>query len=304
MPAGCFIATCATGSFAAAWARGREHGLAWLPVRAEAGWLLIGPAVLPGMAGCPTCLARRRDGNRPDAAAVRDLTGQDGAAPGEPRLLPAVAALVAALAGDEAAQGFPRTRRGLLRVSAQTGAVTSHRLIPDPLCPDCGDRPADRPERLRLGSAPKPAPGVFRVRPLPADLEHRYVDAETGLLGSLGIDARGDLPTVVARRTPGRKGNESRHGYGRAFDPDSARTVAITEALERHAGTRPRGRRPVVRARYADIAATRLTRGPSACIPTAGMTSPASDTNGLRKTGNLPGSGATPSPPTGRYWSR
>ena len=231
---------------------------AWLPVRTEAGWVLIGPAVLPGVPGCPTCLRRRRDGNRADAAARRDLAERHGPLPAEQRLLPVVSTLVAALARDETARGFPRTRGGVLRVCARTGAVTSHRLIPDPLCPDCGDRPADRPEHLRLGSAPKPAPAVFRVRPLSDGLERRYVDAETGLLGSLRIGARGDLPTVVARRLPGRKGDESRHGYGRALDPRSARAVAITEALERHAGTRPRGRRPVVRARYADIASQAL----------------------------------------------
>jgi ribosomal protein S12 methylthiotransferase accessory factor len=165
-----------------------------------------------------------------------------------------VSALVATLAAEEAARGFPRTAGGLLRVSAQTGAVTRHRLMADPLCPDCGDRPADRPRQLRLGSAPKPSPSVFRVRELPADLEERYVDAETGLFGSLGTSARAEPLTAVARRMPGRGVHDSHHGYGRAFDAASAIAIAITEALERHAATRPRGRRPVVRARYADIA--------------------------------------------------
>ena len=254
VPEGCFIATSPTGSFAEARARGRNGRLAWLPVRAEAGWVLIGPAVRPGLPGCPTCLRMRRDDNRAGAAARRDLAERHGSRVGEPRLLPVVSALVAALAADEAARGFPRTAGGLLRVSAQTGAVTRHRLIADPLCPDCGDRPADRPGQLRLGRAPKPSPSVFRVRELPADLEERYVDAETGLLGSLGVNARAEPLTAVARRMPGHDGHGSHHGYGRAFDAVSAVAIAITEALERHTATRPRGRRPVVRARYADIA--------------------------------------------------
>jgi ribosomal protein S12 methylthiotransferase accessory factor len=253
-PDGCFIATSPTGSFAEAWARGRDHRLAWLPVRAEAGWVLIGPAVRPGLPGCPTCLRMRRDGNRAGTAARRELAERHGPRVGEPRLLPVVSGLVATLAAEEAARGFPRTAGSLLRVSTQTGAVTRHRLIADPLCPDCGDRPDDRPRQLRLHSAPKPSPSVFRVRELPADLEDRYVDAETGLLGSLGTNARTEPLTAVARRMPGHSGHDSHHGYGRAFDAASAIAIAITEALERHAAGRPRGRRPVVRARYADIA--------------------------------------------------
>lgn len=253
-PEGCFIATSLTGSFAEAWARARDRRLAWLPVRAEAGWVLIGPAVRPGLPGCPTCLRTRRDDNRAGTAARRELAERHGPRQGEPQLLPVVSALVATLAAEEAARGFPRTAGGLLRVSAQTGAVTRHRLIADPLCPDCGDRPADRPGQLRLGSAPKPSPSVFRVRELPADLEERYVDTETGLLGSLGTDTRAEPLTAVARRMPGRGVHDSHHGYGRAFDAASAIAIAITEALERHAGMRPRGRRPVIRARYADIA--------------------------------------------------
>jgi ribosomal protein S12 methylthiotransferase accessory factor len=252
-PDGRFVATGTGGSFARARARAVEHRLAWLPVQAEPGWVQLGPAVLPGLPGCPSCSRRRSDDNRPDAAASQDLTERDGAVCPEPRLLPVLSSLIVALAGAEVAGDFPRTRGGVLRICARTGAVTSHRLIPDPLCPDCGDRPADRPRHLRPGRAPKPAAGVFRVRELPADLEHRYVDAETGLLGSLGIDTRGEMPTVVARRSPARAGDDSRHGYGRAFDVASARAVAITEALERHAGTRPRGRRPLVRACYADV---------------------------------------------------
>lgn len=253
-PDGCFIATSVTGSFAEARARARDGLLTWLPVQAEAGWVLIGPAVRPGLPGCPTCLRIRRDGNRAGAAARRDLAERHGPRQRGPHLLPVVSALVATLAAEEAARGFPRTTGGLLRVSTRTGAVTRHRLIADPLCPDCGDRPADRPGQLRLSSAPKLSASVFRVRELPADLEERYVDAETGLFGSLGTDARAEPLMAAALRMPGRGGHDGHHGYGRAFDAASATAIAITEALERHAATRPRGRRPVVRARYADLA--------------------------------------------------
>lgn len=224
----------------------REQPLTVLPVRAEAGWVLIGPAVLPGLPGCQECLSRRRRDNRP--ADGQQLTSN------EPRMGHVAAAVLGALLADEVATGFSRTRLGVMRLCLRTGAVSRHRLIPDPLCPRCGNRPDDRPGRPWLAASPKPSPSVFRTRALPADLEDRYVDAETGLLGSTGVSVASELPTAVARRMPGRDGDESRHGYGRAFDADSAAAIAIVEALERHACMRPRGRRPVVRASYADVA--------------------------------------------------
>ncbi|MEU7003530.1 TOMM precursor leader peptide-binding protein [Nonomuraea sp. NPDC046570] len=228
----------------------RARGLPWLPVRVEEGWVLVGPAVHPAEPGCATCAARRRDGNWPHAAARRAL-GQ-----GRPNglLTPVLTATVAALVAGELGSGFARTRGALLRMSVRTGAITRHPLAPDPLCPDCADLPEDRPVRLCLGPSPKPDPKIFRTRPLPDGLEERYVDPETGLIGSMGVTIRGSLPTAVARLTPGRRGDDSRHGYGRAGDFRSARRTAIAEALERYAGARPRGRGGAVRARFADIA--------------------------------------------------
>ncbi|MCO6006961.1 TOMM precursor leader peptide-binding protein [Actinoallomurus purpureus] len=257
VPDGVFVVATDTEdaeTYAMARAYAREHGFAWLPVRADTGWVLIGPAVRPGVPGCPTCLWRRRDANRPDAAARRVLAERYGSGLGGGPLMPVLCEVVAALVRDEVTEGFRRTDGGLLRVSARTAAVTSHRLMADPLCPDCGNRPQDRPARLRLGSVPKPDPAVFRSGPLPVELERHFVDAEVGLIGSMGMERQGDLPTVVARLAPGRKGDTARHGYGRGFDVGSARRTAIAEALERYASARPRGRRPVVRAPYADIA--------------------------------------------------
>ncbi|MEV4252312.1 TOMM precursor leader peptide-binding protein [Spirillospora sp. NPDC049652] len=243
----------AVDPYALARAHAREHGLAWLPVEVESGWVMIGPAVLPGRPGCPTCLRRRRAGNRSDAAARRTLTEKHGPRSADRMLLPVVSSLVAALVADELAAAFPRTRDAVLKVSATSAAVTAHRLMADPLCPDCAQRTEDRPQVLDLDAAPKPDPATFRVRPLPDDLEERYVDPESGLIGSLGTSAGTVLPTAVARLDPGRKGTAGRHGYGRALDATSARRLATTEALERYAGTRPRGRLPV-QARYADVA--------------------------------------------------
>lgn len=226
-----------------------RDGTPWLPVRADAGWVLVGPAVHPSRPGCPACVQRRRDGNLPDAAARRALGRDDSG--GEP--LPVVSALVAALVREEAESGFARTAGALLRVSASTGAVTRHRVLPDPLCPDCAAPAEERPKRLTAAAAPKPDPARFRTRVLDDALEELYVDAETGLIGSVGVGAAGEVPWAVARLAPGRTGDDGRHGYGRARDVRSARLSAITEALERYSGVRSRGRRPV-RAAYSDVA--------------------------------------------------
>ncbi|WP_406314598.1 TOMM precursor leader peptide-binding protein [Streptosporangium sp. NBC_01639] len=245
------------GDYRAVRARAAEHRVPWLPVRVEAGWVLVGPATHPDEPGCPTCVARRRDGNRPGATARRALRARDGVAGPGGLLTPMVTCLIAAIVAAEVASGFPLTRGALLCVSVRTGALTRHPLAADPLCPHCGDLPEDRPVRLRLAAAPKPDLTVYRTRALPDDLAALYVDAETGLIGSTGIiSARGvpSLPVAVARLEPGRHGHDSRHGYGRTGDHRSALRTAITEALERYSCGRPRGRRVSVRARFADIA--------------------------------------------------
>ncbi|MGW2154529.1 TOMM precursor leader peptide-binding protein [Nonomuraea sp. NPDC001699] len=254
-PDGTFVVLADGGDddrYSLARAHAREHGLTWLPVRAESGWVLIGPAVTAGIPGCPACLGRRRDRNRSDATARRALAEQHEPRHVSDRLLPVVSSVIATLVAAELGNGFGRTHGGVLRVSVTGAAVTHHRLAADPLCPDCAQRPEDRPHTFDLGPAPKPGLGTFRIRPLPADLEGRFVDAETGLIASLGRAGQGNIPTAVARRDPGREGDESRHGYGRALDFASARRMAILEALERHATTLPRDRKPV-RAAYADI---------------------------------------------------
>lgn len=235
----------------------RAHGGAWLPVRAEPGWLLIGPTVGAGVPGCPTCVSRRRDANLPHAEARREMRERVTHDGGTLRPLPVVEALAAALVSHELESGFARTAGALLRVSLTTGAITRHRLLADPLCPDCGPRAPARPARMRIEAARKADPGRFRVRSLQDDLHELYVDPETGLFSSVTVEAGGAVPWAVAWRGHPGEGDDSSHGYGRARDVRSARLTAITEALERHTNTIPRGQGRV-RAAYADIADTAL----------------------------------------------
>lgn len=247
--------------------RAAERGVPWLPVRVEAGWALIGPSVRPGRPGCPTCVARRRAGNRPDALA-RDALRAKWAADLDSRpttlLTPLVSRTIAALVADEVRRlrhdpGAARTAGALLKVRLPTGAVRRHAFLPDPLCPDCGTRTDDGPHAGRYvpRPAPKPDPNTFRVGDITGrgdELERLFVDAETGIVQAVVAQERGGGPMAVARLSPSRTEHESHHGYGRSDDFASARATAIAEALERIAGIHPRGRRTTVRAAYADIA--------------------------------------------------
>ncbi|MFB9477383.1 TOMM precursor leader peptide-binding protein [Nonomuraea salmonea] len=242
-----------------------ERGVPWLPVRVEAGWVLVGPAVRPGRPGCPTCVARRRAGNRPDAPArdaLRAKWGGDLESRATTLLTPLVSRTVAALVAEEVRRlrrdpGSARTVGALLRVRLTSGAVRRHAFLPDPLCPECGVRADDGPQAGRYVPRPaqKPDPGTFRVGEIDgARLERLFVDAETGIVQAVVAQERGGGPMAVARLSPSRTEHESHHGYGRSDDFASARATAIAEALERIAGIHPRSRRTCVRAAYSEIA--------------------------------------------------
>ncbi len=244
-----------------------QRGMPWLPVRVEAGWVLIGPAVLSPDPGCPTCVARRRHGNRPDREAreiLRRRYRADIADTPNVLMTPLVANTVTALLTDELERlrkdrASARTRGALLCVSLRSAAFARHPVLPDPLCPRCAALPQDSPAaaRLRPRRLPKRDPSLLRLGELgsrQAELERLYVDAETGVIASLGSSSERGSPVAVARLVPALTTHDSHHGYGRAGDFRSAELTAVTEALERLAGTHPRGRRTAVRAAYADVA--------------------------------------------------
>ena len=154
-----------------------------------------------------------------------------------------------------------RTDGAILRLSVLDGSARRHRFLADPWCPWCADLPPDTGAGAIPGDRPLPkdkaSPG-FRLSDLrgrDAELRGRYVDAETGLIGSVATGSVGGMPTAVARLAPGRVGHESQHGYGRAADYRSAGLTALAEALERSSGERPGGRRTAVHGSYEQLAA-------------------------------------------------
>lgn len=256
-----------TGSYPALQRYAAQRRMPWLPVRVERGWVLVGPAVLSPDPGCPTCVQRRRRGNRPDSKAREILQrqyGADIAATPSVLVTPLVGNAVSALVTDELNRllkdrASARTRGALVRLSLRSAAVRRHLVLPDPLCPRCTALPEDNPASalVRPRHLPKRTPSLFRVgdlRSRQVELEGLYVDAETGVVASLGSTSRDGSPVAVARLAPARAVHDSQHGYGRADEFRSAKLTAVTEALERLAGPRPRGRRTAVRAAYVDVA--------------------------------------------------
>lgn len=175
-------------------ALGPDGAAAVLPVSTELGHVIIGPLTRPGRPGCWMCARLRRSRNHPE----RDLAvrrNQQALASRPSSWLTSFAAdAVAALVHDEitalVAGAGPRTESSFLRVSLADLTVRTHRVLPDPLCPVCGELPEDTAEAavLSLTQRLKAAPGAYRTRAV-ADaresLLSTYVDPEAGLVSEV-----------------------------------------------------------------------------------------------------------------------
>jgi ribosomal protein S12 methylthiotransferase accessory factor len=165
---------------------------------------------------------------------------------------------VAALTADEVRPGSGRTDGAVLYVDLESLAVSTHRFLPDPLCPVCGELPADSPEaaRITLRPRPKPASGGYRVCPLGEEelgrLRETYVDTETGLIRRVQTFASGGL-AVGAASMRTRWQPRAELSWGRTVRHRRSETVAVLEALERYGGMVPAGRRGMVRASFAEV---------------------------------------------------
>ncbi|MGH4024836.1 MAG: TOMM precursor leader peptide-binding protein [Pseudonocardiaceae bacterium] len=247
----------------------------WLPVRAELGRVVIGPAEIPATPGCAECLrlrtsrARQTQGKIDAVLAAhrerlftRPSTWLTGLAAG------LVAALVAAEVDRLAAGRTAWTSAATVCVDLDTLAVHRHRFLPEPLCPVCGDLPEDREElaELVLAARPKPGPDVHRVRSLAGELDALldiYVDAETGLIRQLKRGTQGGLVVAGALmpiRIPQAGGTRAggtqwavEPGVGRSRSYRTSELTGVLEALERYGGVEPGGKRTVVRGCFAGL---------------------------------------------------
>ena len=235
------------------------HGMSWLPVRTELGRTVIGPRYTPGVPGCVSCAELRRslaDDHYAVRQSVRDRYERLAEQP-SPWLTALTARTVAAVTTAEVCQ--PEHTRGALHyVDLDTLAVSTHRFLPDPLCPVCGAVPADSPEAARVVLRPrsKPAPGSYRIRHLGESdlrqLREIYVDEETGLIQRAHTFPSGSL-AVGAAAMRARWHPRSELSWGRTLRHRTSEVVAVLEALERYGGMAPGGRRCTVRASFAEV---------------------------------------------------
>ncbi|WP_283133921.1 TOMM precursor leader peptide-binding protein [Rhizohabitans arisaemae] len=230
----------------------------WLPVRVELGTVVIGPVVVDGVPGCPTCVRLRAVKARPDAQdrlRARRMYPERYEAD-ETRITAFGAGVVAELIAAEVRGG--ETGR-VLHVKLGSLDVSVHRFLPEPYCPDCGRLPDDGEEAavVVLRPRPKPDPGVYRVRDLRAEtdaLTANYVDVETGMIRGVQRTVYSTYPTIAAPMGLSETDDQTEMGFGRELDFHTAQVTAIAEALERYAGTRPGGKRTVVRGSYRELA--------------------------------------------------
>ncbi|WP_260636864.1 TOMM precursor leader peptide-binding protein [Streptomyces angustmyceticus] len=244
------------------WVTGTEPprpDMPWLPVRVELGLLVIGPATVPGRAGCARCARTRRQralGEDSPRAALLERHGDRLADRASPVLTTWACETAAALvASDLSAAAGRLTDRAVAFLSLTTMALDVHRFLPDPACAWCGGLPEDRPPVLMERPRPKLHPDVPRVRDLRADWDElvaRYVDGRTGLVRQL--DVRTDYPYPMVSAPLHLPGGEQEAGFGRDLDYAACARTALAEALERLGGARPGGRRTTVRSGYAAVA--------------------------------------------------
>ncbi|MEN3613810.1 TOMM precursor leader peptide-binding protein [Plantactinospora sp. ZYX-F-223] len=252
------------GDRAAVRAASTERRLSWLPVYTELGRVVIGPLERAGEPGCVDCAELRRRRNRLHSRAHEAVIAEN-----RPMLstrasawLTGLAAdVVAALVNDEIARlnrdpSAPRTRCALICLDLKTLEVTRHPFLPDPTCLVCADLPEDSAAAAGIVLQPrgKSAPDRYRTRTL---AEHQdslvatYVDPECGLIRLLARD--NNAGSVVAAAWMGLWDGATEGGYGRTRSYRSSELVSILEALERHGGMQPGGKRTTVHGSYADL---------------------------------------------------
>lgn len=240
---------------------------AWLPVRVEFGSVVIGPWGVPGQKGCPTCASWRGDkAQTPERRAARE-TFETGYGAPDRHVQVFGATVVADLVADEVSRWHtsrsPRALGRLVKVRLDDLAISQHRFLPEPTCPDCGDQPDDSAGTAAISLRPqvKPRPDSSRIRDLRGEsvrLVETYVDAEVGLVRALQRDLDSTFPTTGAPMglRVGVTGSET--GFGRELALDVAKLTSIAEAVERYGGVRPGGKRTVVRGTLRSLGSTAL----------------------------------------------
>ncbi|MEU9029473.1 TOMM precursor leader peptide-binding protein [Streptomyces sp. NPDC048383] len=249
---------------------GLGHPVALVPVRLDGPLAVIGPVLRPGAAACLCCAEYQRlatDGGRvPWRSPGMVLAGVPS---------PALGGSAAALAldllddadhgdGDGDGDGDDHEHRDGDAASAVVhvlhqgrGTWSTHRVRPVGGCAVCRPLPADDPAAvvpLPSASRPLPDPYVLRApnpRTTPEGLRAALHDTRFGPVRRLIRAEDSAFSLTSAFVTDGRLADGA--GYGRAGDFAGSERIALFEAVERHAGMRPTGRRTALRAPFAAL---------------------------------------------------
>lgn len=212
-----------------------------LPVRFDGALVLIGP-VSDGV--CVSCAEDARLATLGSSVPRGDRRMRLGGL-ASPALRPLVTALVDRVLADSEAH-----RDKVLTLRTDLATVGEHRVRPrSGGCPTCGPLPGDSPGTVVREPVPV-VPGTLRgPNPLTeGDALHRELfDLRHGPVG--GMHRIGDLTVAAVSAELG--GGQA--GFGRTADYAEAERVALYEAVERHAGMRPRRVATVVEASYAEL---------------------------------------------------
>jgi ribosomal protein S12 methylthiotransferase accessory factor len=209
--------------------------------------------------GCPRCLARRWQLNRPDALRDGIERGAGTAAAGVPPFLTGfattmLAAFIAARLDREDADRYPF----VYVFDLATGTMSRTRFVADADCPCCGDQRIDTPEAALVTIEPSPKRAGFRLRPL-SDLDLPMDALVNPVCGMVGAHATPmlTLPTTAMVTSSFAKRSDQTlyeiHWGGHANSFETSRLVGVIEGLERYAGVSPRGRRTAVRASLTEL---------------------------------------------------
>ncbi|WP_205620179.1 TOMM precursor leader peptide-binding protein [Cohnella thermotolerans] len=236
----------------------RQAGIPWIRILLSAEEAWIGPLVRPNEPGCSLCADTRR------------FTAKFSFGPKEPRpersrgqgVLSRLAlwhvARLAAVEIEKTLQARdPRTAEHMYNIRLDTLSSSLHFILPDPMCPICGERPEDTAEKARIVLQPRPKAHRHRYRLRPIDgwtdtLRKHYYDERTGLINERYRDLASPFASVSVHLPSFVWGSEVAGGRTLSFAASEA--AAILEGVERRCGQAPLGKRTFVFGSYNELA--------------------------------------------------
>ncbi len=245
----------------------RNTGIILFPVLIDGLDAVFGPLVYPDRPGCLECWWTRHYACQPRARAFAEAQPETARSVRRSEIPPNIAAIVANLAAGQLLTWKTRCsevgrKRSVYYLNLRRFTSEESSLLEDPLCPECGDLPADdsQPVILNLCSRPKIQSACDRtmdLEKLASNVKQFYV-GRSALVPHVSSCWNFRYGAVAIADLWLRNWDTPEPCSGFADSYDRARTVAVLEALERYAGTRPRNRLVHVRGTAASLGAVAL----------------------------------------------